>query len=85
MAAATTNDEADVKTVTEFPRKVREIENTFIPSDVLTLVHGKHILHFGGEGMFEQDNSTPWGSIVGAQFNFTGQLRCYCRRWPFCT
>ncbi len=31
VAAATTNDEADVKTVTEFPRKVREIENTFIP------------------------------------------------------
>jgi len=29
--AATTSDEADVKTVTEFPRKIREIENTFIP------------------------------------------------------
>jgi Carboxypeptidase regulatory-like domain/TonB dependent receptor len=50
------------------------IENTFIPSDVLTLVHGKHILHFGGEVMFEQDNSTPWGSIHGADFTFTGQF-----------
>ena len=50
------------------------IENTFIPADVLTLVRGKHILHFGGEVMFEQDNSTPWGSIVGAQVNFTGQF-----------
>jgi len=49
------------------------IENTFVPSDVLTLVHGKHILHFGGEVMFEQDNSTPWGSIQGADFTFTGQ------------
>jgi Carboxypeptidase regulatory-like domain len=49
------------------------IENTFIPSDVLTLVRGKHILHFGGEVMFEQDNSTPWGSIHGADFTFTGQ------------
>jgi hypothetical protein len=49
------------------------IENTFVPSDVLTLVRGKHILHFGGEVMFEQDNSTPWGSIHGADFNFTGQ------------
>jgi hypothetical protein len=49
------------------------IENTFIPSDVVTLVRGKHILHFGGEVMFEQDNSTPWGSINGANFTFTGQ------------
>jgi hypothetical protein len=49
------------------------IENTFIPSDVLTLVRGKHILHFGGEVMFAQDNSTPWGSIHGADFTFTGQ------------
>ena len=49
------------------------IENTFIPSDVLTLVRGKHILHFGGEVMFAQDNSTPWGSINGANFTFSGQ------------
>ncbi len=50
------------------------IENTFIPSDVLTLIRGKHILHFGGEVMFEQDNSTPWGSIHGADMTFTGQF-----------
>jgi hypothetical protein len=50
------------------------IENTFIPSDVLTLIRGKHILHFGGELMFEQDNSTPWGSIHGADVTFTGQF-----------
>jgi hypothetical protein len=31
VAAARTNGEADVKTVTELPRKIREIENTFIP------------------------------------------------------
>jgi carboxypeptidase family protein len=49
------------------------IENTFIPSDVLTMIRGKHILHFGGEVMFEQDNSTPWGSIHAADFTFTGQ------------
>jgi hypothetical protein len=49
------------------------IENTFIPSDVLTMVRGKHILHFGGEVMFEQDNSTPWGSINGASLTFSGQ------------
>ncbi len=50
------------------------IENTFIPSDTLTLVRGKHILHFGGEVMFAQDNSTPWGSINPATFAFTGQF-----------
>jgi hypothetical protein len=50
------------------------IENTFIPSDVLTMIKGKHILHFGGEVMFEQDNSTPWGSIHGADLTFSGQF-----------
>jgi hypothetical protein len=49
------------------------IENTFIPSDALTLVRGKHILHFGAELMFAQDNSTPWGSIQPANLTFTGQ------------
>jgi hypothetical protein len=49
------------------------IENTFIPSDVLTMIKGRHILHFGGEVMFEQDNSTPWGSIQPANLTFTGQ------------
>jgi len=49
------------------------IENTFIPSDVLTLIKGRHILHFGGEVMFAQDNSTPWGSIQPANLTFTGQ------------
>jgi len=50
------------------------IENTFIPSDTLTLVRGKHILHFGAEVMFAQDNSTPWGSIQPATMYFTGQF-----------
>lgn len=49
------------------------IENTFIPSDVLTMIKGRHILHFGGEVMFAQDNSTPWGSIQPANLTFTGQ------------
>jgi len=37
------------------------------------MIKGKHILHFGGEVMFAQDNSTPWGSIQPANLNFTGQ------------
>ena len=49
------------------------IENTFVPSDMVTLIKGKNILHFGGELMFAQDNSTPWGSINGATVQFSGQ------------
>jgi hypothetical protein len=37
------------------------------------MIRGKHILHFGGEVMFEQDNSTPWGNLNGATLGFTGQ------------
>ena len=42
------------------------IQNTFAPSDTLTWIKGKNILHFGGELLMEQDNSTPWGGINGA-------------------
>lgn len=49
------------------------IENSFDPSDVVTLIRGKHILHFGGELVFEQNNSTPWGNLHGAQLSFSGQ------------
>jgi hypothetical protein len=50
------------------------IQNTFAPSDTLTLIKGKNILHFGGELLMEEDNSTPWGSINGATVTFTGQF-----------
>ena len=49
------------------------IQNSFAPSDTLTWVKGKNILHFGGEVLMEQDNSTPWGGINGATMSFTGQ------------
>src|ERR1700722_10276220 len=49
------------------------IQNTFAPSDTLTLIKGKHILHFGFELLMEEDNSTPWGAINGATMTFTGQ------------
>jgi hypothetical protein len=50
------------------------IQNTFAPSDSLTWIAGKNILHFGGELLMEQDNSTPWGGINGATMSFTGQF-----------
>ena len=38
----------------------------FDPSDVVTMIRGKHVLHFGGELLFFRDNTTAWGNINGA-------------------
>jgi hypothetical protein len=48
------------------------IENTFQPSDVVTMIRGKHILHFGGELLDYQANYTPWGNLTSGNFTFTG-------------
>ena len=47
-------------------------EDSLQPSDVVTLVKGKHILHFGGELLDFRDNSTPWGNINAASLTFSG-------------
>ncbi len=47
-------------------------EHVYDPSDVVTLVRGKHILHFGGEFLYFRDNSTAWGNINGGQMDYTG-------------
>ena len=48
-------------------------QNVYQPSDVVTLIRGKHILHFGGELIMLEDNSTSWGNIDSGDFNFSGQ------------
>lgn len=48
------------------------IEHSFEPSDVVTMIRGRHILHFGGEVLMFRDNSTPWGNMVSGAFTFTG-------------
>jgi hypothetical protein len=48
------------------------IENLYDPSDVLTLVRGRHILHFGAEVLMGQGNTTPWGNITAGNFTFSG-------------
>ncbi len=48
------------------------VENSFEPSDVVTLIRGKHIMHFGGEVLIYQDNSTPWGNVNSGNFTFSG-------------
>jgi hypothetical protein len=47
-------------------------EDSLQPSDVVTLIRGKHILHFGGEVLDFRDNSTPWGNINAANMTFSG-------------
>ena len=48
------------------------IENLYDPSDVLTLVHGRHILKFGAEVLMGEGNTTPWGNITSGNFTFSG-------------
>ena len=47
-------------------------EMAFDPSDVVTMIRGKHVLHFGGELLFFRDDTTTWGNINGATVNYTG-------------
>jgi hypothetical protein len=53
-------------------------EFTFDPSDVVTMIRGKHILHFGGELLAYQNNSTAWGNINAGTYQFSGQ---YTQQW----
>jgi hypothetical protein len=48
------------------------IENLYDPSDVMTLIKGKHILHFGVEVLMGEGNTTPWGNVDAGQFTFNG-------------
>ena len=38
-------------------------EYLFDPSDVVTMIKGKHVLHFGGEFLINRADSTNWGNI----------------------
>jgi hypothetical protein len=43
------------------------------PSDTITLVKGRHVLHFGVEVLMGQGNTTPWGNVTAGNFTFNGQ------------
>ena len=47
-------------------------ENLFDLSDQVTLVRGRHILHFGGEVLINRADSTAWGNINASNMTFTG-------------
>jgi len=50
------------------------IEHLYNPSDMLTLIRGKHILHFGVEVLMGDGNTTPWGNVDAGTFNFSGKF-----------
>ena len=47
-------------------------EFVFDPSDVFTLIKGRHVLHFGGEFLISQANSTAWGNQNPGETYFGG-------------
>ncbi len=47
-------------------------EMVFDPSDVVTLIKGRHVLHFGGEFLINRADSTAWGNINPGGFTFAG-------------
>jgi hypothetical protein len=47
-------------------------EFVFDPSDVVTMIRGKHVLHFGGEFLINRADSTNWGNINAASIGYTG-------------
>jgi hypothetical protein len=53
-------------------------EFTWDPSDVVTMIRGKHILHFGGELLAYQNNSTAWSNTNAGTLQFSGQ---YTQQW----
>jgi len=54
------------------PSKANYRENIFNESDVMTMVRGRHSLHFGGEMDFYRADSTQWGNLNSATLGFTG-------------
>lgn len=47
-------------------------EFVFDPSDVVTLIHGRHVLHFGGEFLVNRADSTAWGNINAGSMTYNG-------------
>jgi hypothetical protein len=60
-------------------------EHVFDPSDVVTLIKGRHIMHFGGEFLMFDDNATAWGNTNAGTFQFgspgSGNNKDYTAHW----
>lgn len=53
-------------------------QNVYDYSDVITLIRGKHVLHFGGELLAYQTNMSAWGNINAGSISFSGR---YTQDW----
>lgn len=47
-------------------------EFVFDPSDVVTMIRGRHVLHFGGEFLINRADSTAWGNIDAGDLYYSG-------------
>jgi Carboxypeptidase regulatory-like domain len=47
-------------------------EMLFDPTDVVTMIKGRHVLHFGGEFLINRADSTAWGNINPGGYSFNG-------------
>jgi hypothetical protein len=47
-------------------------EFVFDPSDVVSLIRGRQVLHFGGEFLINRADSTAWGNINAGSMNYNG-------------
>jgi len=52
-------------------------EMLFDPSDVFTLVKGRHVMHFGGEFLINRADSTAWGNENPGSVDFQGYYTDY--------
>jgi carboxypeptidase family protein len=53
-------------------------EHVFDFSDVVTMIRGRHILHFGGELLMYRDDSTAWGNVNAGATQYSGT---YTKQW----
>ncbi len=42
------------------------------PSDVVTMIRGRHVIHFGGEFLINRADSTAWGNLTAAHVTYAG-------------
>ena len=53
-------------------------ESNFDPSDVVTMIRGKHVIHFGGEFEVQREDSTQYPNVNAGTMQFSGQ---YTQQW----
>jgi hypothetical protein len=73
-AVANALPEVDFMNLTSLSAPSNSVYKEFVfdPTDVVTLIHGRHILHFGGEFLINRADSTAWGNQQPGSTYFGG-------------